>query len=243
MRGIGELCKGAPVARCGVLDPKMLADCRYSTEALLNVSLPWRRSLKYRNAVLIVFATIALLVALMLFLPIFRMPRVYTEIISSDAMAPLLLPTDTVLVNKSAYAASGPARGDIVLFVAPFGGTSDLPVGRVIATPGDKLSVDGPRKMSVHDYGIYVERAGRWKQIDATLANMPPRGDWIAQDRLPTNCYIVLGDNRKTVADSRFWGCIERGDFIGRVVRITAPSDRARTLASDDLSWHLRLPP
>ena len=96
--------------------------------------------MKYRNAVLILAIAALLLVLGILFAPIWQTPAIYTGIVSSNAMAPLLLPTDTILVNKSAYVTSSPARGDIVLFLAPLA-TNLVPVGRIVGIPGDKISI------------------------------------------------------------------------------------------------------
>lgn len=41
--------------------------------------------------------------------------------------------------------------------------------------------------------------------------------------RVPADSWFVLGDNRDRSADSRYWGCVEGAEMIGRVVYVLKP--------------------
>jgi hypothetical protein len=66
---------------------------------------------------------------------------------------------------------------------------------------------------------------------------------WTAPDRIPPNCYLMLGDNRNDSEDSHIWGFAqdagtfatgpragERAGFTGRAVVVFWPVTEARAL-------------
>jgi signal peptidase I len=137
-----------------------------------------------------------------------------------------------MLVAETAYEFQQPMDGDIVVFAPPFPAPSWL-VKRVIAGPGESLRIErgivyvngrrlkeayiGQRatySMEVRDYAIYVNEGNGWAKLDSAVANLPPRKEWTAPDRIPPHCYIVLGDNRNYSEDSHIWGFAQdRGKF------------------------------
>jgi len=56
-----------------------------------------------------------------------------------------------------------------------------------------------------------------------TLAGIPPRRK---RTRIPPRMYIVLGDNRSSSCDSRFWGFLPLANVRGKVVEIKRGSQR-----------------
>src|SRR5215469_16213297 len=57
-----------------------------------------------------------------------------------SSMEPHLYPNQLVIVNHAAYLLSGPSRGDVVVYNSPQNTSEEL-IGRVIAVPGDTISV------------------------------------------------------------------------------------------------------
>jgi signal peptidase I len=155
-----------------------------------------------------------------------------TYYIPSASMVPTLKVGDVLLVNKFEYHFHAPREGDIVVFPPPLPTTDDF-IKRVIGRPGDTLRVQSGivyvngkalnepyiaerpiYNLVIKDYGIYVDEGGGYVRLDPERANIPPRSDWTAPDRIPKNCYFMMGDNRNDSEDSHIWGFAQNaGNF------------------------------
>jgi signal peptidase I len=182
---------------------------------------------------------------------------VRTFFIPSGSMIPTLQIHDVLLVNEFEYRFVKPAHEDIVVFPPPIPSPNDF-IKRLIGAPGDTLRIhngivyrngaplDEPYEaqkpnyeLEVKDYNIYVDGS----PLDPTLANIPPKSDWTAPDRIPDGCYFMMGDNRNDSEDSHIWGFAQAGgtfeagplkgqkaSFTGRAFVIFWPLDRLRIL-------------
>jgi Signal peptidase, peptidase S26 len=76
--------------------------------------------------------------------------------------------------------------------------------------------------MQVRDDGIFVGVAGGppASPLDRSIADVPPRPRWTTSDRVPSGCYIALGDNRNDSEDSHIFGCVESNHITGKLVKI-----------------------
>ncbi len=147
-----------------------------------------------------------------------------TYYIPSGSMIPTLKVGDVLLVNKFEYRFRAPAEGDVVVFPPPIPTTDDF-IKRVIGRPGDTLRIQSgvvylngkalnepyiaqapDYNLVVRNYGIYVDTGAGFTRLDPAEANVPPRKDWSAPDRIPKNCYFMMGDNRNDSEDSHIWG-------------------------------------
>lgn len=112
-----------------------------------------------------------------------------------------------------------PRRGDIVVFEAPAEarlkcGSGGTFVKRLVGLPGETVtmregfvSIDGrPLQESYVDAKRRGKGAGAWE--------------------VPEGEYFFLGDNRRQSCDSREWGAVPRGNFVGPVVARYWPVDR-----------------
>ncbi len=168
-----------------------------------------------------------------------------TYYIPSGSMIPTLQIGDVLLVNKFQYRFQAPHEGDVVVFPPPVPTTDDF-IKRVIARPGDTLRiehgvvyVDGKAldepyiaerpnyNLVVKDYGVYVDTGAGYQALTPDSANIPPRKDWSAPDRIPKNCYFMMGDNRNDSEDSHIWGFAQNsgtfatGPEAGKAVHFT----------------------
>jgi signal peptidase I len=174
--------------------------------------------------------------------------------IPSASMEPTLDVGQRVLVNRVNYHLSDPDRGDIVVFHPPLGaengercgakpageggtgsgevtyepgrqacpepteGTSDTNfIKRVVALPGDRLRIeDGHPVVN----GELVEEDYIRPCKGGNGCNLPE------EITIPPDHYFMMGDNRGSSDDSRFWGPVPREDIIGQAFFTYWPPDR-----------------
>lgn len=188
-----------------------------------------------------------------------------TFYIPSGSMIPTLQLRDVLLVNELGYRLHGPQDGDVAVFTPPIPSDGDDFIKRVIGVPGDRISIaDGivyrngkplsepyenqppDYDLKIADYGIYVAGAdGVMRRLDPHVANIPPKADWQAPDRIPKGFYFMLGDNRRYSDDSHVWGFAQRNGpfaagplagkdvkagFVGRAFLIFWPLRRLHVL-------------
>lgn len=155
----------------------------------------------------VVVIAIALVVAVLI-----RVFVAQTYYIPSTSMYPTLKAGERIVVNKLAYDLHGIGRGDIVVFSRPpaenCGGppVPDL-VKRVVGLPGDVISARGGF--------VYVDGrrlAEPWlpKVRTTFTSNFGP-------ERVPSNDYFMMGDDRVNSCDSRSWGFVKGSLIVGKV--------------------------
>jgi signal peptidase I len=165
-----------------------------------------------------------------------------TYYIPSGSMLPTLQIHDVLLVDKFEYRFHAPNEGDIVVFPPPVPTPDDF-IKRVIGRPGDTLRVAGGTvyldgkalrepyvaekpsyALEVRNYGVYVNDGAGWQRLESSEANIPPAGDWVAPNRIPPHCYIMLGDNRNDSEDSHIWGFAQDSGRFASGPRMGAPA-------------------
>ncbi len=186
----------------------------------------------------------AFLVAFLVVAP-FRSAVADWNDVPTGSMRPTIEPGDRILVDKLAYDLrvpftmvrlakwSDPARGDVVVLDSPVDGIRL--VKRVVAVPGDLVELRSGRLLvngepaEYEQVGREVGEAGpapilretvdgrthlvRWEPSRPARRNLGPL-------RIPTDRYLLLGDNRDNSADSRVFGLVERELIVGRAVGV-----------------------
>ena len=154
--------------------------------------------------------------------------------VPSPSMAPAVLVGDHILVNRFVYAPHldtplhrllpyrDPELGDVVTFTQPDRLRRDL-IKRVVATPGDTLSIDA--KALVRNGSPAVEPWARFTdpQVWPNDPSSPPSGrarDHLEPLALASDQYFCLGDNRDESQDSRVFGPVPRSTIRGRALVI-----------------------
>jgi signal peptidase I len=182
----------------------------------------------------------SILVAFALFLVI-RTFIVEAFRIPTGSMERTLLVGDFLLVNKALFggripftgvrlpAFGEPGRGDVVVFVPPSEPGKNY-VKRLVAAGGDTIEMrnkviylngqpqDEPYAQYSDPGDVYVP--GMFWQCDhrpahAAGACRPTRDNW-GPIVVPTERYVMLGDNRDDSEDSRYWGFVDRGSIKGK---------------------------
>jgi signal peptidase I len=165
--------------------------------------------------------------------------------IPSESMVPTLQIGQRVLVNRIGARFGAPEVGDVVVFHPPTGaeegnqcGGGEPPPGqvclqesrdaakvnfikRVVAGPGDRLSIRNGKVV-----------------LNGKLQNEPfaePCGgsdgcDFRREVTVPAGHWFMMGDNRGSSDDSRFWGPVPRDWIIGQAFATYWPPKRIGTL-------------
>ena len=129
-------------------------------------------------------------------------------------MLPRLEDQDRLFINKFVYRFEKIERGDVVVFNYPRDPQKSY-IKRVIALPGDRLTVDSGR--------VYVNG----KQLSEPY--VPDRYRdirSIASITIPPHEYFVMGDHRSISSDSRDFGPVERHFIYGKAEFVYWPTDQ-----------------
>ena len=162
-------------------------------------------------------------------------------VIPTGSMEDSLLIGDHLLVDKLAFAPSGPLsrhilpytdikRGDIIVFRYPVD-ISQTFVKRCMGVPGDRIRLINKE---VYLNGVKLNepyKVHKTDYIDSYRDNFPGEPN-VSVDRraidmlqnhvvngevvVPPNSYFAMGDNRDSSLDSRYWGFVPRENIIGK---------------------------
>ncbi|MEE3355806.1 MAG: signal peptidase I [Candidatus Weimeria sp.] len=116
--------------------------------------------------------------------------------IPSGSMENTIMTGDRLIGTRFSYWFSNPKRGDIILFHYPVD-EKKIYIKRVIGLPGEKVEIK--------DAKVYINGSKTPLKEDYL-----PEKWTIANDgytfKVPKDSYLVLGDNRNSSEDARYWG-------------------------------------
>ena len=187
--------------------------------------------------------TKSIVIAAVLFI-VLRSFLVQTFVITSGSMEGTLLVGDMLLVNRAAIGSyvpgtriripgySEPHRGEVLVFDPPHEETLKL-VKRLIGMPGDTISMRN-RVVYINGEALdepYLKHSPvsdeshpwmSWQREfhvgDGSARPYSPTRDNWGPLVIPPDHYFMLGDNRETSLDSRYWGLLEGWRLEGRAV-------------------------
>ncbi|HEY9623625.1 MAG TPA: signal peptidase I [Crinalium sp.] len=137
--------------------------------------------------------------------------------IPSGSMEPTLQINDHLIIDKISYDFSSPKRGDIVVFnpteTLQQENFHDAFIKRMIGLPGETVQVKNGK--------VYIDGSA----IKENYIAARPDYNW-GPVVVPSNSYLVLGDNRNNSYDSHYWGFVPRQDIVGRAVFRFFPFNR-----------------
>jgi signal peptidase I len=165
---------------------------------------------------------------------VYALPLLFLHpfMIPTGAMENTLLIGDRVLVRQ--FPKPSVSRGDLIVFVCPVDRSQTF-VKRVIGVPGDRIKIVHKAVYRngvslVEPYAVHktdYEDSYRDNFPSEPNAPLPPQGaDMLTRHVasgdvvVPEGCYFVLGDNRDSSLDSRYWGFVGSGDLIGKPLLI-----------------------
>ena len=183
-------------------------------------------------------------IAVILFV-IFRFFLIQTFVITSGSMENTLLVGDFLVVNRAAIGSrvpftdiripgySEPRRGDVLVF-DPHHEENMTLVKRLVGVPGDTLEMrskvlylngapqDEPYVVTTRQPDAF-DRTMLWQReflVGGPRDDYRPTRDNWGPVAIPSGHYFMLGDNRDSSLDSRYWGLLEGWRFEGRAVAI-----------------------
>jgi signal peptidase I len=140
--------------------------------------------------------------------------------VKGASMEPSFYDHEYLVIDELTYRFNDPARGDIVVFRYP-ADPSQFFIKRIIGLPGETVEVaEGEVKIynDTHPNGVTLNEE----------VYLPD--EYLSAGKrvltLKTDEYFVMGDNRSSSLDSRYFGAVTRDAIVGRVWLRGWPFDR-----------------
>jgi signal peptidase I len=161
--------------------------------------------------------------------------------IPSESMVPTLVEGQRVLVNRIGERFGDPDVGDVVVFHPPAGadrgnqcGGGEPPDGQVCSRPTPERSdvnfikrvVAGPGDRLMIEQGQVILNGERQEEPYARPCGGSEGCDFPQEVTIPAGHYFMMGDNRGSSDDSRFWGPVPVDWIIGEAFATYWPPDR-----------------
>ena len=157
------------------------------------------------------------LIAVAIILPI-RYFLFQPFIVSGSSMEPNYSNGQYLIIDELSYRFREPVRGEVIVLRYP-NDPKQFFIKRIVALPGEKISIDNGRVTVVNDEnpeGVtlnepYLPNQGlTFPHITTLIGGKKTLA-------LGANEYFVLGDNRLASSDSRDWGVLEKYEIVGKV--------------------------
>lgn len=149
---------------------------------------------------------VAIIVAILLKSLVFA-----NAVVPTGSMLNTIHEGDRIIASRIAYINNDPQRYDIVIFDYPDDETQCY-VKRIIGLPGETVQV-------VNGVVYVTKTDGETIQLDDSfVTNCEPEGDF-GPFEVPEDSYFMMGDNRNTSWDSRYWSnkFVHESKILGKV--------------------------
>ncbi|MFO0764558.1 MAG: signal peptidase I [Patescibacteria group bacterium] len=165
-----------------------------------------------------------LAISLALIIPI-RFFLIQPFYVQGASMEPNFFDHEYLIIDELSYRLNAPKRGDVVVFKYP-NNTKEYFIKRVIGLPGETVEISNGK------IKIFNDKNPNGAQLDET-AYLDQ--DFTANSQTVTlkpGEFFVLGDNRSSSLDSRFFGPVNSSYLVGRVWLRGFPFDRWKQFTS-----------
>jgi signal peptidase I len=155
--------------------------------------------------------TLSMLLAAIVILFIYQPVQV-----EGTSMMPALVDQERIFISKFAYklGIEKIQRGDTVVFRFPSDASKSY-IKRVIGVPGDRVRIDQGM--------VFVNgRALEEDYVPESYRDLQS----MAEIRVRSDSYFVLGDHRSSSNDSRNWGLVPRENIYGKAVFVYWPPEK-----------------
>lgn len=162
---------------------------------------------KLREAVeFLIPIVVAVIIAIILKSVVFA-----NAVVPTGSMLNTIHEGDRIIASRLAYINEDPQRYDVIIFNYPDDETQ-IYVKRVIGLPGETVQV-------VNGVVYVTKTDGETIQLDDSfVTNGTPEGDF-GPFEVPADSYFMMGDNRNSSWDSRFWNnkFVNKEKILGKV--------------------------
>lgn len=145
-------------------------------------------------------------------------------IVSGSSMIPTFLDGEYLIVDEISYILSNPKRDDVVVFKYP-NDTKKFFIKRIIGLPNEIVDVDG-NEITITN----KEHPNGFKLDQSYIKNASEDAKHF---ELNSNEYFVMGDNRPSSSDSRYWGAVPKNLLVGRAFLRLLPISRIDLMPGD----------
>lgn len=169
----------------------------------------WKKELKSW------FFTLAITVVVILILKNFV---IINASVPTGSMENTIMPGDNLLGYRLAYLTEEPERGDVIFFYFPDDETQKY-VKRIVGLPGEKVVIT---QGEIYIDGSNIPLEEEYLKEEWTSGTGP------FEFEVPEDCYLVLGDNRNSSQDARYWAnsYVAKDKIIGKAIFTYFPFDR-----------------
>ena len=129
--------------------------------------------------------------------------------VNGNSMNNTLKNKDIMILDKISYRFQEIERFDIVVIKKG----NDYLIKREIGMPGETVEYKNNK--------LYING----KNIDEKFIH-EKTNDFIMEEKIPDDCYFVVGDNRPVSNDSRYIGVINKKDILGKTSLVIFPFSR-----------------
>lgn len=136
--------------------------------------------------------------------------------ITGDSMYPTFKNGEQILAEKISIKFEDIKRTDIIIFKGETN-KNILVIKRIIGLPGEIIQL---KNSGVYINGSILNEAYLTPNTLTAEGKVLKNG---VEYKIPSDSYVVLGDNRKSSTDSRDWGYIKKEDIVGKAFLVYFP--------------------
>ncbi|MCX6778934.1 MAG: signal peptidase I [Candidatus Magasanikbacteria bacterium] len=145
--------------------------------------------------------------------------------VKGASMEPNFFDKEYLIIDELSFRVREPQRGEIVVFHYP-GNRSEYFLKRIIGLPGERIKIKDGEIIIYNDQnpeGFVLKE----DYLPLGLTNKPD-----VNYNLDSSHYFVMGDNRNSSFDSRYFGPVDKKEMVGRVILRGWPFNRAKIFSA-----------